>query len=192
MTFGGRRWAELERAVRGGVTPARWEHIVGVIETARWLGVRHGVDPDRAALVALLHDLARDWPVVRLQAAVRDARLAVDPLERLTPELLHGPAGAAWAMRELGVDDGEVLAAVRYHTTGRPGPGPLEMVLMVADFAEPGRTHAGAEAVRRAAGQDLESAMKQVMDLRLQWLAERGLPVHPRTVAARNWWLARG
>lgn len=192
VTFGSRRWAEVERAVRAGVSPARWEHVAGVVETARRLALRHGVDPDRAALAGLLHDLARDWPPARLQAEVDRARLAVDPLERFAPELLHGPVAAGWAMREMGVDDGEVLAAVRYHTTGRPEPGRLEMVLMVADFAEPGRTHDGAEAVRRAAEQDLATAMRQALTLRLRWLVERGLPVHPRTVAAWNWWLTRG
>ena len=189
---GTRRWAELERAVRSGVRPQRWEHIVGVVETARRLAVRHGVDGERAALAGLLHDLARDWLPERLRAEARQARLAVDFLEQLTPELLHGPVAARWAMQEMGIDDGDVLAAVRYHTTGRPEPGRLEMVLMVADFAEPGRTHEGAEAVRRRSEQDLEGALRQVLAMRLRWLVERGLPVHPRTVAAWNWWLTRG
>lgn len=192
LTPGSARWGQLEQAVRSGVSPERWEHIAGVVKTARWLAARHGVDEERAVLAGLLHDLARDWPPERLRAAVRQGKLAVDFLEQLTPELLHGPVAAWWAMQELGIDDGDVLAAVRYHTTGRPEPGRLEMVLMVADFSEPGRRHGGAGAVRLLAEQDLEGALRQVLDLRLQWLAQRGLPAHPRTVAARNWWLARG
>ena len=181
----------LEERVRAMVTPPRWRHIQGVVTTARELARRFGVDQQRAELAALLHDAARDWPVSRLTATLADAGERPSPLEQASPELLHGPAAAHWARAQLGVDDDAVLDAVRYHTTGRPGMSPLEMVLVVADYSEPGREFAAAAAIRDAAVQSLETACLLSLDARLRYLLDGGHPIHPRTVEARNWLLMR-
>ncbi|HEY8486573.1 MAG TPA: bis(5'-nucleosyl)-tetraphosphatase (symmetrical) YqeK [Limnochordales bacterium] len=186
-------WDELASVVREQVSRQRWEHIQGVVQTARELARRFRQPEQPAALAALLHDVARDWPAQRLQQAVREAGWAVDPLERAIPELLHGPAAAAWASAAGWCRTGEVLQAIRYHTTGRPQAGPLEMVLMVADFLEPGREHEAARRLRAAQAQGGEPAAtlrglwQRVLEERLRWLVDSGLPIHPRTVAALNW-----
>ncbi|WP_324667811.1 bis(5'-nucleosyl)-tetraphosphatase (symmetrical) YqeK [Geochorda subterranea] len=184
-------WGRLEPRVRAMVSPTRWRHIQGVVETARELARRFGLDEGRAAVAALLHDAARDWPLSRLTATLAEAGERLSPLEQASPELLHGPAAAHWARAHLGVDDGPVLDAVRYHTTGRPGMSPLEMVLVVADYSEPGREFAEAAAIREAARQSLEGACLLSLDARLRYLLDRGHPIHPRTVEARNWLLMR-
>ena len=76
--------------------------------------------------------------------------------ERESPKLLHGPVAAELARRELGVEDTEVLDAIREHTTGRPGMGPLSLVLYVADKIEPARDYPSVENLRRLAHQDLD------------------------------------
>jgi nicotinate-nucleotide adenylyltransferase len=43
-----------------------------------------------------------------------------------------------------GITDGEVLAAVRNHTQGREGMGPLEKIVYIADKIEPTRKNAPA------------------------------------------------
>ena len=183
---------EAARArVRGMVSPSRWQHIEGVIRTARELARRFGVDDGRAELAALLHDAAREWPAERLVSWAGRGTLPLDPIERETPELLHGHAAAEWARAELAVADEGVLDAVRYHTTGRPGMGPLEMVLLVADYSEPGRTFPEAAVVREAAAKSLQDACLLSLDARLRYLLDRRLPIHPRTVEARNWLLTQ-
>lgn len=187
-------WVDLQRArdlVRGMVTPRRWQHIEGVIETARKLARRFGVDEEEAALAAVLHDAARDWPAERLASFAGRGQIHLDPVERESPELLHGYAAAEWARAELGVGNERVLDAVRYHTTGRPGMSPLDMVLMVADYSEPTRTFAEAATIREAASGSLEDACLLSLDARLRYLLGRRLLIHPRTVEARNWLLMR-
>ncbi|MEW6046048.1 MAG: bis(5'-nucleosyl)-tetraphosphatase (symmetrical) YqeK [Bacillota bacterium] len=179
------------KTVESMVGPDRWAHIRGVVDTARELSVRFGVDESAAELAALLHDAAREWPVERLARYAARGRDGPGPLEQCLPELLHGYAAAAWAEIELGITDPQVLAAVRYHTTGRPNPTRLEMVLMVADYSEPTRSFPEAEPIRKEAQQSLEAAYLLSLDTRLRHLIDRGLPIHPRTVEARNWLLLR-
>lgn len=188
-------WVDLETArdrVRGMVTAWRWQHIEGVVETARELARRHGVDQEEAVLAALLHDAAREWPAERLEAWAARGPVPLAPMERGSPELLHGLAAAEWARAELGVADERVLDAIRYHTTGRPGMSRLDMLLMVADYGEPGRTFPEAVAIREAGTASLEEACLLSLDARLRYLLDRRLPIHPRTVEARNWLLMGG
>src|SRR5919112_895931 len=65
--------------------------------------------------------------------------LPVGEPERQSPKLLHGPVAAELSRRELGVEDADILEAIRVHTVGRPQMGPLALVLYVADKIEPAR-----------------------------------------------------
>ncbi|MBE3598242.1 MAG: bis(5'-nucleosyl)-tetraphosphatase (symmetrical) YqeK [Limnochordaceae bacterium] len=180
-------WSTAERSVRAMVAAKRWRHVAGVVEMARELAALNGVDVEAAALAGLLHDAARDWDRERLRQAALEWDGALDPIEWEAAELLHGPAAASWARRELGVEDREVLAAVRFHTTGRPEPSPIEMVLVVADYSEPSREFSEAVHIREVARHDLLKAYRLSLDARLRYLLDTGKVMHPRTVAARNW-----
>ena len=52
----------------------------------------------------------------------------------------------------------EVLEAIRAHTTGRPGMGPLALVLYVADKIEPARDYPSVGRLRTLARLDLNGA----------------------------------
>ncbi len=78
-------------------------------------------------------------------------------------ELWHAPVGAYLAEKEAGITDPEILDAIRYHTSGRPGMTLLDKVIYVADYIEPGRHFPGVEEVRRLAETDLNEALIQAM-----------------------------
>jgi len=84
-----------------------------------------------------------------------------------------------------------VCDAIRAHTTGWDPMVELDMLLYVADFAEPGRSAEGASHVRDLAMSDLEAATLTAMTLKLRRLLDRGATIHARTVHARNALIAR-
>lgn len=180
-------WDDLARTVQGMVRPKRWQHTVGVIATAQALATRFGADVERARLAALVHDAAREWESARLAEMARLHPDPPDELELGCSELLHGAAAAGWLSVAFANRDRSVLDAVRYHTTGRPGAGPLEMVLVVADYSEPSRSFPEAAAIRRAVEDGLVEAYRMSLDARLRHVIDTALPIHPRTVDARNW-----
>jgi predicted HD superfamily hydrolase involved in NAD metabolism len=160
---------------------------------ARELAVLHGVDPDRAELAALVHDIAAHHAPPQLAALAMQFRIPVSDAEALQPALLHGPVGAEILRREYGVRDDELLDAVRTHVVGSPVMGPLAKILYLADKLESGRdrlTHA-LEAVRDEARQDLDGALLDLYTAQIVDLAAQGQPIDERTVAARNALLAR-
>ena len=63
-------------------------------------------------------------------------------------EILHGPVCAAIMKHEFGVNDEEVLLAIKYHTTGRQQMTKTEKLVFIADYIEPGRKTPGVEEIR--------------------------------------------
>ena len=126
---------------RSRLSDARYEHTLRVADTAEDLALVHDLDADRARLAALLHDAAREIGPDESLTLADKWNVNVGESERQSPKLLHGPVAAELARRELGIDDEEVLEAVRAHTTGKPEMGPLAHVLYVADKIEPARDY---------------------------------------------------
>lgn len=184
-------WNALEALLRQQVTGERLAHTYRVVEFARRLGRIHGADEARVAVAALMHDYAKPLSPEALLREAERLRLAIHPVERAEPHLLHGPVAAGLLAEQGLVTDREVLQAIATHTTGRAGMSLLEKVLFVADYAEPGRRFPGAEAVRAAAEEDLDRALLQGLDNSLVYLVGRGWLIHPASVEARNWLLQR-
>ena len=172
---------------RERLSAKRYGHTLRVADTAEDLARAHGLDPGRARLAALLHDAARELSPDEFLELADDWNLPVGGPERESPKLLHGPVGAELARRELGVGDGEVLDAVREHTTGRPGMAPLSLVLFVADKIEPARDYPSVENLRRLSKQNLRGAAAESLRRTIAHNEERGRPTHPASTETLAW-----
>ena len=179
--------ADADLFARERLSAKRYGHTLRVAQTAEDLARAHGVDPGRARLAALLHDAARERSSEEFLGLAEDLGLGVGGPERESPKLLHGPVAAELARRELGVEDGEVLEAIRAHTTGRPGMGPLSLVLYVADKIEPARDYPSVENLRQLARRDLRAAAAESLRRSIAHNEERGRPTHPASVEALGW-----
>jgi predicted HD superfamily hydrolase involved in NAD metabolism len=163
----------------------RWTHTLGVVSEAVKLAERFGGDRSKAELAALLHDYAKAWPIERQGRAIREHGLPADLLE-YDKELWHAHVGA-WAVQtELGVDDEEVLDAIRYHTSGRERMTLLDKIVCLADYIEPGRDFPGVNKIRELAEHSLEEALVAGFDSTLAFLMQQGKRIYPLTVIARN------
>lgn len=175
----------LER-LRGMLDTKRFEHSLGVMDTAVRLAELYGADRDKAAVAGLLHDCARDMPGDELLALARQFDLPVNGVERALPVLLHAPVGAELARREFGVDNIPVLRSIALHTLGGESMTLLDKIVFVADKIEPGRRYPGVENIREAARRDLGRALLGCFDMAIGLSLRAGEPVHPVTVNARN------
>ncbi|MEJ8547486.1 bis(5'-nucleosyl)-tetraphosphatase (symmetrical) YqeK [Brevibacillus borstelensis] len=171
--------------VRAQMHEKRYQHTLGVAETARQLALQYGADPDQAELAGLLHDYCKCWPVERM----RDVLIRHDlPAELLNgdKELWHSFAGAIVIQTEMNISDPAVIQAVRYHTTGRVGMTLLEKIICVADYIEPNRSFTGVETIRGLSGQDLDKALAHALGSTIQHLIQQKKAVYPLTLLAYN------
>lgn len=187
------KWREGEKGVNGDLLlekvkkvlpPARFQHTLGVRETALELARRFGADLKRAESAAILHDYAKYFPLDELEKIIRSTPEIPQDVLEYSPELWHAFAGAAIVKQELGITDEEVLAAIRYHTTGRPQMSILEKVVFLADYIEPGRKFPGVEEVRKLALTDLDQAVCQALKRTIDFLEGNNKKVYPLTKEA--------
>src|SRR5690606_5530521 len=160
---------------------SRWEHTLRVKETAVELAERTGADPEKAEIAAILHDYCKYWPEEKQREWILRHRLPQDLLQ-FHKELWHAPVGAEAVREELGVDDEEVLNAIRSHTTGRPGMSLLEKVVFLADYIEPGRSCSGLDAVCRLARAVLDRSGLKALGNNLPYLVVQVMEVLTPTV----------
>jgi nicotinate-nucleotide adenylyltransferase len=136
---------DLEREVARQVSAGRYEHCRRVADTAWELSLRYDASSYKAYFAGIGHDMAREWSPERLlERAQRDgAELSVR--EQQQPVLLHGRAAAVELQERFGIEDREIIEAVRHHTLGAAGLSRLAQVLFVADYVEPGRPYVDAD-----------------------------------------------
>jgi len=184
------REALLETAdlfARGRLSERRYDHTLRVADTAERLAHAHGLDPARTRLAALLHDAARETQPEEFLVLADEWDLPVGEMEKESPKLLHGPVAAELSRRELGVEDEEVLAAIRAHTTGRPGMEPIALALYVADKIEPARDYPSVGRLRRLATEDLRRAAAEALRRSISFNEERGKHIHPSSRDTLEW-----
>ena len=163
--------------MRKSLSPRRQEHSFSVAALAETLCLRYGASPQKGFLAGLAHDIAREKTEEQLLIlAAADGRTLAE-YERQNPVLLHGRAAAAILCGELGVEDEEVLQAVRDHVAGRPAMGLLAKILFAADFLEPGRPFLNAEFRRKTLGLELDAMLLMVMERLFDYFRQEGIPM---------------
>ena len=172
---------------RGRLSDKRYGHTVRVADTAESLARKHGLDPDRTRLAALLHDAARETEPKEFLRLANEWDLPVGEPERQSPKLLHGPVAAELARRELGVEDEEVLSAIRAHTVGRAVMEPIALALYVADKIEPDRDYPSVHRIRDLALKDLYEAAAESLRRVIGHNEGRGRPIHPASREMLEW-----
>jgi predicted HD superfamily hydrolase involved in NAD metabolism len=178
----------LRREVERLPEPLR-SHVERVLAEAEGLAARHNIDASRVRLAALGHDLMRLTPREELLRLAREGGIEPNEAERAEPLLLHGALAARMLSERFGIDNAEVLDAVRYHTTGRAGMSDVEKVVFLADKTEPDELAHYPEwrEVRDLALNDLDAAMLRALELYLERAHREGWTVHPNVLAARDY-----
>ena len=173
------------------LSPKRLLHSVGVAETAVNLARRYGARVEGAQLAGLLHDYARDLSRETLLELAEKAGLIGCPVDRLAPDLLHGPVAAWLVPQKLGIDDPEILQAIAVHTLGSENMSQLDKIIYLADLIEPGRDYSGVDYLRSLAEIDLDQGVLSGFNQTLRYCIKHNFLLHPQTIWARNYLLEK-
>ncbi len=170
--------------IRGRLTPRRFEHSLAVAKQAEYLAKKYGADPEKARVAGLLHDILKDTDGDSQLQILKEFDILLDAVEQNAPKLWHARAGAVFLEHILGIEDREILDAVRYHTTARAGMSPLEVVLYLADFTSADRDYPDVDVMRELTERDPDEAMRYALAYTIDDLNAEGRPVHPNTLAS--------
>jgi len=172
--------------LRSRLSDHRFRHSLCVAEEAVRLAKKYGADEQKAELAGLLHDIMKEADADEQKKYIlMDVRRLPEYYD-ISRKLMHAPAAASYVRRELGIKNRDVLAAIRYHTTGRANMSLLEKVIFLADFTSADRTYHDVDKMRSLVNKNMADAMMFALSYTIKDLADEGKLIHPDTISAYN------
>jgi nicotinate-nucleotide adenylyltransferase len=163
----------------------RITHTLSVALTALKLGCVYKADSEKIILASLFHDIGKSLSLRRAY----EMGLRIDSDTIALPAICrHADFGYEIAKTYFGVQDQDILNAIKYHTTGRPDMSLLEKIIFLADYFEPTRQTPGIEEVAAVAKTDIDKAMAMALGRNLKYLNENNFEVAPLTVSAYKYY----
>ncbi|RCW49776.1 MULTISPECIES: bis(5'-nucleosyl)-tetraphosphatase (symmetrical) YqeK [unclassified Halanaerobium] len=174
------------KKIKNKMDAERFKHTAGVVESAIKLAEDKAVCVNKVEKAAFLHDIAKNKTLEEMQKLIIESEWKVDKLEMSIPAVLHAPAGAVIAEKEFGVNDKEILSAIRYHTLGHPDMCLTALIIFAADFIEPHRNFPCVEKIREIIFEDFTRGIIEICSSMVQHQLETAKIIHPNTVMLRN------
>ena len=175
---------KARRLAKKRLSAKRYQHTLNVRRMAVKLAKRWGADPEKAALAALLHDTAKELPREEMLQILNDNAIMAENAQNRPSPVWHGICAAILAQTQWGVEDEEVLSAIRCHTTGKPGMSLLDEIVFLADMTSAERDYPEVDYLRKLEKKDIHQGMREALEMNLHWLEESGKPVDEETRAA--------
>ncbi|MEE1255789.1 MAG: bis(5'-nucleosyl)-tetraphosphatase (symmetrical) YqeK [Lachnospiraceae bacterium] len=178
----------IKKYIKKRLTKERYRHSLGVAYTAIALAMKYNPDTSnsdfmkKAELAGLLHDCAKNMDNDKKIHICDKNNISYSSLEAENAFLLHGKVGAYIAKTKFGIEDEDILNAIIWHTTGRPGMSILEKIIFIADYIEPSRKPLPElDYIRKLAFEDLDMAMKAILVNIIKYLQLNNKPFDSMT-----------
>lgn len=178
------KWKEAKDLVKGRLSEKRYQHTLNVKKMAVKLARRYGVNEEKAALAALLHDAAKEIPKEEMKALMAQYPQYAEGGESRPVPVWHGVCAAILARTEWGVTDEAVLSAIACHTAGKPGMTKLDKIVYLADMTSKERDWPGVNKLRKLEMKDLDAAMLAALKQTNDFVLSQGKPLDPMSKAA--------
>ncbi len=180
---------EMRDKLQLALTEKRFNHSLGVMQTAVSLARHYGADVNKTAVAALLHDCAKNYSKAEMFELCERYNVELDEITRASTGLIHGFLGAVVAEKYYGVSDPEIYDAIYYHTIGKPDMSLMTKIVYIADGIEPLRNYDGVDRIREIVYEDIDRALVLQIDYTLRSVIAKGGLIHSNTIDTRNFYL---
>lgn len=119
------------------LSESRYSHSLGCADCSIDLAKKFGFDEEKAYVAGLLHDCAKCFTKENMLNIIKRHISDIDPGELVNHKTLHAPVSAYVAKKVFGVNDEEILSAIRWHTLGKRDMTDFEKIIFLADKIEP-------------------------------------------------------
>lgn len=175
---------QAKQMVKETLSPKRYKHTVNVKKAAVHLAEKYGADPEKAALAALLHDAAKERSKDELLQILQQNAIIAQNAQNSPAPVWHGVCAAILAQTQWGIDDPEILSAIRVHTTGKPGMSKLDKIIYLSDMISEERDYPEVYELRELAEKDLDLAVFTAMEKNIGWMQQSGKSIDPLSFQA--------
>lgn len=180
---------QYEELLKGRLSKKRFTHTMNVAEACYDLAERFGGDKKRCYLAGMLHDIMKEELPERQKQMTAESGFQPDSAEIDTPALRHAVAGAAYVRDQLGIDDEEILAGIRFHTIGCAKMTLLEKIVYLGDMISAERSYKDVDRFRKICHSDLDRAMAVALAYNIMEVCRKFGYIPHYTFEAYNYYL---
>ena len=173
---------ELKEIVKSKMSLKRFTHTLGVVEMSEKLAKIYNADIEKCKVAALLHDICKEMNMEYIKNICKNNfmnELSEEDLEN--NEILHGFAGSYYVKTELGINDKEILSAIKYHTVGGKNMTLVEKIVYIADAIEYGRNYPSVVEIREETFKNLDKGILMEIEHKERYLKSVGKKSHSNT-----------
>lgn len=187
-----RTYDEIYTYIKDNLNLKRFKHSLAVECEAIKLGKIYGENIENCSLAGICHDCLKNVSDEGLFELISKYNIKLDQIQLKSPQILHGPVGAEFCRKHFGIEDIDILNAVKYHTTGRNGMSMLEKIIYISDIIEEGRDFPGIDEIRSKAYSNLDEALFIACNQTIIYVINKNELLHPLTVDLRNSLIMKG
>lgn len=180
---------ETNKWLKENLNEKRYQHSLGTAECAKELAKHFGQNEEKAYIAGLLHDCAKCFSDEKLLEIIDKYLDDVDSDERSNKKTLLAPGSYYIAKTVFGLEDAEMLSAIRWHTLGKMDMTDFEKIIFLADKIE---LRTRSEDYRKKITKDLYSenglnkAILECYKETIKSLVDRDLKICPLTIEIYN------
>ncbi|NFH68842.1 HD domain-containing protein [Clostridium botulinum] len=182
---------EIKLYLKENLKCNRYNHTLGVVETAKKLAEVNKISIEKAEIAALAHDVAKNLSLQKMQSIIEKNNIELTNTEKENSNLWHSIIAPIEARNKLKIDDEDILDAVRWHTTGKENMSILTKIIYIADMIEPGRDFPGVKKIRQTTFENLDEGVLLGLTESMKDLLNRNLIIDLNTIKARNYFLLK-
>lgn len=181
--------SEKKAFLKERLSKKRYIHSINVAEECVRLAKLYNEDTEKAEFAGLLHDICKEIPVQQQYDLTVESGFSVCREELESRSLLHGIAGAYFIKKEFGVEDIDILNAIRFHTVGRAGMSRLEEIVYLGDLVSAERDYKDVDKMRKLVYSDIDKAMLEAFEFSIESVIKKGGFIPSCTVEGYNFYL---
>lgn len=182
------KFEETKKLLEKRLSKKRYIHSLNVADQCEILALKNGQDVEKCVYAGLVHDICKELPNPEMKKMLVDTIFPVSRSELASKPLWHAIAGAWYIHNELGINDKDIINAVRFHTVAHAGMTKVEEIVYLADLISIDRDYKDVKHMRKLAYDDMETAMLEALKFSItDVISKNGLLPHYTTEAYNHY-----
>ena len=176
----------IKNDIKQILSEKRYNHPLGVVKRAEQLAQIYNQDIQKARLVAIAHDIAKEINKEDAYQYVKQHNIIIDEIEKNEPSLLHSKIGANICKEKYNFTD-DMTQAILYHTTGNINMNTFDKIIFLADKTEEGRKNEiDLDEANKIVDKDINEGMLYMIRNSLEYTLKKKKLIHPDTIILMN------
>lgn len=169
-------YSEILLKLKEQISIGTFNHSINTALYAVRLASKVGIQFHKAFLAGLLHDCAKGDTFEESE------------YKNINPSVIHQYTSANKAQKYFGIEEKDILDAIKYHTTGCKEMSLLGKIIYVADKVEYSRDYPKSSEFRKLADENIDKAFIAILKNTIDYLDKKRYPIDKLTIETLMWY----